>query len=249
MIGIIGGAGVLAAAELTLRLAQEVTRRGALWDHQQPQVVLFQATTAPSRSLALLGRGADFVPAYRDAVSRLTRFGATAIGMCCNTAHARLEAIRQDACVPVIDLIEQACLVALSPPTAPKSIAVLCSEGTRTARLYETKFDDHKSLDSMLELPAAIHHEVDQIIAGVKNQGLANPDVVQRLSGQLNAVLQQCEQLGARTLVLGCTELPLLRIEARPELNVVDTLDVLALSLLAQIGWPMEMAVPQTSLQ
>ena len=53
MIGIIGGAGVAATNKLLELIENKLTKEGAFRDCHHPEMIIWQATQAPSRSLFL----------------------------------------------------------------------------------------------------------------------------------------------------------------------------------------------------
>ena len=57
MIGIIGGNGVAATNKLNDLIEEEYTKNGAFRDAHHPELLIWQATQAPSRSMFLEGKG------------------------------------------------------------------------------------------------------------------------------------------------------------------------------------------------
>jgi aspartate racemase len=229
MIGIIGGAGVAAGAALVARIEEIVTASGAYLDQQHPEVVLYQATQAPSRSMHLEGRGDSFIPAYRDATRRLADFGATCIAMCCNTAHAALDELQAASSVPFINLIEETLAeLGRRHPDATR-VGILCSDGTRAARLYDRQLA-RQERNLQLVYPDELHQKrVTQGIRNIKrglHRGPASPERPQELFA---AAADHLAGLDVEAILLACTEIPL---ALNPALwsgpPLIDTIDVLA---------------------
>jgi aspartate racemase len=78
-VGIIGGSGPLASAELSFKFA----KRGIPFIH-------CSVNSAPGRLLYEQGLGPSYVKHYKNAVDFLTRIGAEVLAIPCNTAHKRL---------------------------------------------------------------------------------------------------------------------------------------------------------------
>ena len=64
MIGVIGGNGVAATNKLLQLIEEKYTRNGAFRDCHHPEMIIWQATQAPSRSMYLEGRGESFLEDY-----------------------------------------------------------------------------------------------------------------------------------------------------------------------------------------
>lgn len=74
-IGIIGGAGVAATNKLLELVEVKITKRGAFRDCHHPEMIVYQATKVPSRSLFLENKGENFVEAYIDIAKKLVGGG------------------------------------------------------------------------------------------------------------------------------------------------------------------------------
>jgi aspartate racemase len=83
IIGVIGGAGVAATNKLLELIEIKVTKGGAFRDCHHPEMIIYQATQVPSRSMFLEGRGESFVSGYVDVAKKLKNAGATKCCMCC----------------------------------------------------------------------------------------------------------------------------------------------------------------------
>ena len=64
MLGVIGGNGVAATNRLCQLIEQKMTEVGAFRDVHHPEMIIWQATQAPSRSMYLEGRGESFIPDF-----------------------------------------------------------------------------------------------------------------------------------------------------------------------------------------
>jgi len=87
MIGVIGGNGVAATNRLCQLVEMKITENGAFRDAHHPEMIIWQATQVPSRSMYLEGKGESFIPGYVEVGRKLKACGCTELCMCCNTAH------------------------------------------------------------------------------------------------------------------------------------------------------------------
>ena len=64
MIGVIGGAGVAATNKLCQLVEELKTINGAYRDAHHPEMLIWQATQVPSRSMYLEGKGPSWIEGY-----------------------------------------------------------------------------------------------------------------------------------------------------------------------------------------
>lgn len=230
-IGILGGAGVAASAELVRRIVDLVTEQGARFDQEHPEVILIQATQAPSRSLWLEGRGPSFVPSYVETATRLRQAGAGIVAMCCNTAHAAHAEIAAAADVQLLDLIELSVAEALVLAKG-RPVGILSSSGTRLAGLYHKALAAAAPASVLLESDEAGQARVTEGIVAVKRgrrHGTAAAPGPDRLFAE---AADDLVTRGAGVVILGCTEIPLAFPPDWTAAPTVDTIDVLARACL-----------------
>lgn len=138
MIGVIGGNGVAATNRLCQLVEDKVVKAGGFRDCHHPEMIIWQATQVPSRSMYLEGRGESFIPGYIDIGKKLKECGCDEICMCCNTAHFFIDELQRGIGLPFINLIE---LVALKiKSTGVKKVGLMCSDGLAKVKFYDTVF-------------------------------------------------------------------------------------------------------------
>lgn len=226
-IGIIGGLGPAASARLYSRITDFTD---AATDQEHIDLVVLSRPQIPDRTAFLLGEpGAEpFVPPMREAALQLEELGCTILATPCNTAHALLDEIA--------DGLQQAHFISMVERTAQviaergfKRVAVLATNGTRAARVYEPALE---AVGCTVEWPDDRGQEVvmsvifDQVKAGKPVDFEAFAEVCARLSAR-----------GCDAAILACTELSV--IGAPDELRglaIVDALDVLAQACVTAAG-------------
>lgn len=107
MIGLIGGNGVAATNRLCELIEDICTKNGAFRDAHHPEMIIWQATQVPSRSMFLEGRGESFIPEYVEIGKKLKLCGCTKLCMCCNTAHYAINELQQKIGVSFINVLEE----------------------------------------------------------------------------------------------------------------------------------------------
>lgn len=105
MIGIIGGNGVAATCKLLQMIEEKCTKNGAFRDCHHPEMIAWQATQAPSRSMYLEGRGESFLDDYILIGKKLKDCGCDTLCMCCNTAHYFIDELENKIGTRFIDVL------------------------------------------------------------------------------------------------------------------------------------------------
>lgn len=107
MIGVIGGNGVAATNKLCQLIEEKCTQNGAFRDCHHPEMIIWQATQAPSRSMYLEGRGESFLDDYIRIGKHLKVCGCDTLCMCCNTAHYFIDELKDSIGIEIINILEE----------------------------------------------------------------------------------------------------------------------------------------------
>ena len=212
-IGVLGGMGPLATADFLAKLACATP---AACDQEQFPVTVDSTPQIPDRVAALEGRGADPLSALCAAADRLGAAGCSLIAMPCNTAHfwhARLAAHAPLPLLHIVDAVE-------AELAAVGTVGLLGTSATLDHGLYQR----HARRTRAWVLPDAI--EMDSLvgpgIAAVKAGDLATGG---RL---LRSAARKLATRGAQTVVLACTEIPLVVRAGDLVVPVIDATAALA---------------------
>ncbi len=196
-IGIIGGMGPLATADLFKKI---ITITPAKSDNEHIRVVIDNNTNIPDRTAAILGKGKDPVSEMvRSAVS-LENIGADLLIMPCNTAHYFYERITPFVKIPFINMLEETAKEIKAKGIG--KVGLLATSGTINSGVYSKMFEKYDIEE--LHPVGCDQEEVMRIIYDGVKAGNYDLDI----SGFLKVVDSLIAQ-GAEYLVLGCTELPI----------------------------------------
>ena len=135
MIGVIGGNGVAATNKLCQLIEDLCVKNGAFRDAHHPEMIIYQATQVPSRSMFLEGRGESFIPGYVNCGLQLKQCGCDELCMCCNTAHFAIGELTEKIGLPFIDIILE--VAKRIKQRGYKRAFVMCSDGCRLTGLYD----------------------------------------------------------------------------------------------------------------
>ena len=215
VIGVLGGAGPLATLELHRRVLALAATSGAVQDWDYPSLLVRSAPLAGFGPHGFMSGEAEDVTAQAalvDAAGNLMTGGATEIVIACITAHRYLTAIRAAVPLPVLDLVETA---AQYLPHHARRVGVLASRSTVSARLFERALPNR-----------------DVVVPDATGQSALDTAILAAMAGQRTApgFAAAAMSLFAQdvdAIVLGCTELPLLK-PFDTDLPVIDILQVAA---------------------
>lgn len=226
-IGIIGGLGPMA----TVYYLECITRMtSAERDQEHPRVFLESIPDIPDRTQYILGKSPDNpLPILIEAGMSLQKMGADFITMPCVTAHFFYDALSGELGIPLIPLTR-----VLAQDICEKGIrrvGILATSGTIESGVIERELEE-QGISSVIprgELQGVL---MEIIYGQVKKDAPVQWDAVER-------VIDDLRDQGAEKMILGCTELPLLKKsvwqaenEALRRLLFEDCIDVL--EVLAQ---------------
>lgn len=138
MIGVIGGNGVAATNRLCQLIEERVVKAGGYRDCHHPEMIIWQATQVPSRSMYLEGRGESFIPGYIEIGRKLKTLGCDEICMCCNTAHYYIDELQKAIGIPIINLIAE--VGKKIKDIGAQKVGLMCSDGLAKVKFYDNIF-------------------------------------------------------------------------------------------------------------
>jgi aspartate racemase len=202
ILGVLGGMGPLATAAFLEHVARETA---ASRDQDHVHVVVDSDPTIPDRTAFLLGQGPDPRPHLVRATMRLQHAGASIIAMPCNTASVFVHDIENATSASFVPWIGTVCEIAVSQHGS--AVGILATTGTVRTRVYDEAL---RAMDARCIVPDdAGQRAVMEAIygpAGVKSQSRATEEA----RGLLFTAASQLADAGAHSVILACTELPLL---------------------------------------
>lgn len=233
-IGIIGGLGPMA----TVYFLECITRMTeAERDQEHPRVFLESLPDIPDRTDFILGKsGEDPLPLMVQAGQSLERMGADFIAMPCVTAHYFYDALSRELGIPLIPLTRL-----LSEDIRRKGIGrvgIMATSGTLESRALEMELE-RQGIQCLVPDGTLQEMVMDIIYGQIKKDAPIRWNDVERV----------CDVLigqGAEKIILGCTELPLLKKSVWRAKNdalshmlfgeCIDVLEVLAQKSVLESG-------------
>ena len=196
-------------------------------DQDHLNFLLSSRADTPDRTDFILNNSdSDPAPVMINEVQKLTSAGADIIVIPCNTAHYFYERISSETDTPIINIIRQT--VDYCKERGFSKVGVLSTEGTAASGAYRTVFES-----AGIEYDVCTKEEqkiISDVIYNYIKKGVLPPKHI------FESVSSAMFSRGCNAIVLGCTELSILKRSYALGSEYIDSLEVLALSAIRICG-------------
>ncbi len=226
VLGVLGGMGPAASAHFYTMLTKFTK---ASCDGEHMKIFLFSATDIPDRTAFILGKSAESpLPKMRAAAETLVLAGAEIIAVPCNTAEYFHADLQKNCPVPVLRTAHES--AAFSAALGVRKLGIMATEGTVRARIY------HRALAEFGIIPATPSARGQEKLNGIIYSSVKKsrpPD-----KADFRAVADELLAKGSEAIVLGCTELSLVKLDENDKkYSFIDSLEVLAKKSISICGY------------
>ena len=216
ILGIIGGLGPAA----TVYFMDLVTRMTtASRDSEHLEMLVHSMPSIPDRTEYILGKSSDSpVPHMIQVGQGLVRQGADIIAIPCMTAHAFHNELQGNITVPVLNGIV---LTANAVHHAgAKKVGIMATDGTVKSKLFRKEFE-HLGVDTVYLSEKGQERVMSLIYDDIKAGLTPNMD-------KFRAIKEEFSEKGAGCIVLGCTELSIIKRDMNIGSGFADTMEIIA---------------------
>ena len=222
-IGIIGGLG----PESTILYYKELVDRYKSKSAGQDPVIVIYSISLPEFKKHMDNQ--DFGPAIKllsGAMESLVKAGADFISMASNTPHLFFDELSQKSAVPMISIVEETAKAA-DKISNNRKIGLL---GTRFTMKSDFYFKSFKKFGMEIYIPDENEQDyIHEKIFSELNMGIIAENTKKRI---LEIVKSMIEKHSIDSLILGCTELPLIFDQSYFGINYLDTVDIHVRSII-----------------
>lgn len=227
-LGIIGGLGPMATA-CFMQMLTDMTDAHTDQEHL-PMMILSRPDT-PDRTAFILGQSdSDPLPYLLDSGRKLEKMGADCIAIPCVTAHYFHADLERELSVPVIHAPKET--VRRLKEAGIEAAGIMATEGTAKAGIFQREL-----------LKAGIR----PVLPDEKAQKAVTSTIYDRVKASLPAdmpmFLEAADSLraaGAQCLILGCTELSVVKKDNSLSGGYIDVLEVLCAEGIIRCGAPLK---------
>ena len=215
-VGVLGGMGPEATVDF---MAKVIAFTPAEKDQDHVHMLVDNNPKVPNRQAAILADGVDPRPELAAMAARLEASGADFLVIPCNTAYVFRDAVNEAVGIPLISIIDVT--VAAVVGSGAAKVGILATEGCLVAGLYQAAL-----AEAGLELIAPTRDELamfTKLIQRIK-VGDQGDEVAASMRLLANALVER----GAESIIVGCTEVPLVLTSSMLDVPLISSTDVLA---------------------
>lgn len=224
-IGIIGGMGPLATADLYMKIINFTV---AEKDQEHVHVIIDSNPLIPDRTEYILYGGESPLPEIVKSIRRLEAADCDFLIMPCNTAHHIIDEIKATTKIPFINMMEETVKI-VSREYPGEKVGLLATDGTAKSGAYHKYFEP-------LGVDVIIPKEHQKDVMDYIYQGVKMGNLEKDLKG-IEMAIDEMEAMGATLFILGCTELSAVSERIRILGKVfLDPLEILAVRAIQVAG-------------
>lgn len=223
-LGILGGLGPMATVYFYDMLVRHTK---ATCDQDHLDVIINSRASTPDRTSYILGQSTEnpFDIMARDA-QRLVTFGADVLAIPCNTAHYFYDRLNETISVPILNMVEETVLEAKARGCC--RVGILATSGTVQTGTYSRMCERH-GLEFVCP-DESRQQDLMNVIYGDIKQG-KRPDMA-----RFFAVADSLKRQGCTRMILGCTELSIIKKDEQLDAFYIDSMSVLAKNAITTFG-------------
>lgn len=228
-VGVIGGVGPMATVYYMQRVI-EMTKAGC--DQEHINMLVFNDCDIPDRTAFITEKSPDNpLPVMVEDAKRLEAAGCEYVVIPCNTAHYFYDELEQAVEIPVVNIVEETIRYAKARVQDLSCVGIMATTGTIVTGTYQ-KYAERAGLSF------AVPDENEQnLLMQIIYDGVKAGKPVPR--ADFDRVANHLRAKGAQCLILGCTELSVLKRDLPiNDPDVLDSIDVLASETVRRSGKP-----------
>jgi len=216
-LGVIGGLGPLASSRFYELI---VTMTDAARDQDHMEILIYDKPTIPDRTDFILGKSIENpVTMLSEVGANLVQLGVDYIALPCVTGHYFYNQLTEKIHVPIIHMIKET--VKHCKLHGVSSVGIMATEGTIYSKLFQQEFEQY-GIAAVIPSEAMQEHVSSLIYHNIKAN--RSPDM-----DKFATVADALKKNGAEVIILGCTELSLIKREQDLGAGFLDVLEVLAM--------------------
>ena len=224
ILGVIGGLGPIATSYF-MELIIQMTKADC--DQQHIDMIVYNCPSIPDRTSYILGKSKDSpLPRMIEIGKALAKQGASAVAIPCITAHSFHDELTGEIPLPIINIVEET--AEHLKQNGVTKVGIMATDGTVKSRLFQRYFES-RGIEAVLPDKEQQQAVMELIYDNVK----ANCEVDIE---KFHAVGSDLKAKGAEAVVLGCTELSLIKRDYPIGKGYIDAMEVLARASILRMG-------------
>lgn len=224
IIGIIGGMGPEATADLYLKIIKNTKAKK---DQDHFRVIIDSNVKIPDRTQAILHNGEDPTPALIETAKNLEKLSVDVACIPCITAHYFYDVVQASVNYKIVNIIDEVVEYIKENYPNIEKVGVLSTTGTIKTKLFNQYLKDYLIVYPTEEIQ--VNNVMEAIYGedGIKSGG--NPEFAKKL---LIEAGEKIIQRGAEVIIAGCTEIGLVLSEDSFDVETLDLLEIASSALI-----------------
>jgi len=218
IIGIVGGMGPEATADLYMRIIRATPVEK---DQDHHRIIIDSNPKVPDRTPAIIGDGESPLPLMIETARNVEKAGADFLIMPCNTAHYFYGQLQESVEIPVLHMIRLSAGFTKNTYPEVRKAGLLATDGTIASRLYHDVYGEVG-----IEIVTPDEDGQERVMKAIYQ------DIKRGKLGPGREILHhEAERLierGSEAILNGCTEVSIVLHQGDVEVPIVDPLQVLA---------------------
>lgn len=228
ILGVIGGLGPIATAHF-MALVTEMTDAAA--DQQHLNMIIYSVPSIPDRTAHILDNSKPSPLPHMLAIGkRLAQQGCSRIAIPCMTAHYFFERLEAGIPVPLVHGVRET--VRHLKENGVKTVGIMATDGTIRSRIFRSELEA-QGLTALVPGKETQKNVMHLIFNNIKAGIPAEMD-------KFHAAAEDLRKQGAEAIILGCTELSLIKRDHAIGPGFIDAMEVLAQQSVLQCGLPLK---------
>lgn len=224
IIGVIGGLGPLATAHFIELVAQMTDAKR---DQENVDMIVYNFPSIPDRTGYILGSNLKSpLPGLKSVAHALVRQRVSCIAIPCVTAHYFHKELQESITVPIINGVTET--VNLLKAQGIRKVGIMATDGTIRSGLLSRELD----LAGIISVIPSPKRQEDVMHLIYENVKAGKPADMPRF----RRVQQELLDCGAEVILLGCTELSVIKRDGNIGPGFVDVMEVLARESILRCG-------------
>ena len=223
-LGVIGGLGPIATAhfmELIIRMTEATT------DQEHLDMIIYNRPSIPDRTGYILDQTKpNPLPEMIRVGNALARQGAALIAIPCMTAHYFHRELTRYIEAPIVHAIHET--AAHLKKHGITKVGIMATDGTIRSRLFQRELENH-GMEVLIPSPQGQKCVMSVIYDDIKANRPADMEKFRYASNELRTQ-------GAQAIILGCTELSLVKRDCHIGAGYLDAMEVLAQTCVLRCG-------------
>ena len=216
LVGVIGGMGPDATVDF---MARVLALTPAKVDQDHVRMLVDQNPKIPNRQRAILDGGESPGPVIAAIAARLEACDCDFLVMPCNTAHVFADDVRSAVRIPLVSIVDVT--IERVAAAGAERVGLMASRGCLASNVFQDAMND-AGVDVIMQTGSELE-ELTELIALIKT-GDHGEDV----AGRMRLLARALEARGAQTIVLGCTEIPIVLGSGDSAVPLLSSTEILA---------------------